>query len=185
MESITLILIRTGSQHIVSTANFAQVKSTLLKHMRKVHTIRFLCMKFRVHDLESIVLYSKTKLGNGWALSYTNQIGLHHPGGKGLLSSDGLRVTRPQGNSQKGKVPSTEETEATAVDISPFYRDLTRLEQLDLETWLGANRGVRETDTSHRKARIRWAMPSGGVIAQMPCTCIIHCMNRDAVGSSQ
>ena len=45
--------------------------------------------------------------------------------------------------------------------------------------------GVLSCRTSHRKARIRRAMPSGGVIAQMPCTCIIHCMNRDAVGSSQ
>lgn len=57
MENITLVFVCSGSQHIVSTANFVQVKSTLLKHVRKAHTIRFLCMKFRDHDLESIVFY--------------------------------------------------------------------------------------------------------------------------------
>lgn len=57
MENITLVLVCSGSQHIVSTASFAQVKSTLFKHVRKTHTIRFLCVKSSDHDLESIVFY--------------------------------------------------------------------------------------------------------------------------------
>lgn len=56
-ENITLVLGCSGSQHIVSTTSYAQVKSTLLKHVRKAHMIRFLCVKFRDHDLESRVFY--------------------------------------------------------------------------------------------------------------------------------